>query len=58
MEVDWFVKLEELDVDAAVSGDELDAHAVLWTARRMTAGDEERLGGERDARGLRMEIVR
>jgi predicted RNase H-like nuclease len=34
-------------------------HAALWTARRVALGAEERLGGgERDGRGLRMEIVR
>ena len=43
----------------AAADDVLDAHAALWTARRVAAGDEERLGGgERDGRGLRMEIVR
>ena len=43
----------------AAADDVLDAHAVLWTARRLTTGDEERLGGgERDERGLLMEIVR
>jgi predicted RNase H-like nuclease len=43
----------------AAADDVLDAHAALWTARRVAAGDEERLGGgERDGRALRMEIVR
>jgi predicted RNase H-like nuclease len=43
----------------AATDDVLDAHATLWTARRVARGDEERLGGEpHDARGLRMEIVR
>lgn len=42
----------------AAADDVLDAHAALWTARRVAAGDEERLGGERDRCGLRMEIVR
>lgn len=43
----------------AAADDVLDAHAALWTARRVAVGDEERLGcDERDARGLRMEIVR
>ena len=43
----------------AATDDVLDAHAALWTARRVAVGDEERLGGgERDGRGLRMEIVR
>ena len=43
----------------AQADDVLDAHAALWTARRVAAGGEERLGGdERDRRGLRMEIVR
>ncbi len=43
----------------AATDDVLDAHAVLWTARRVAVGDGERLGGrERDGRGLRMEIVR
>jgi predicted RNase H-like nuclease len=43
----------------AATDDVLDAHAALWTARRLAAGQAERLGGdERDRRGLRMEIVR
>jgi predicted RNase H-like nuclease len=43
----------------AAVDDVLDAHAALWTARRVASGDEERLGDdERDGRGLRMEIVR
>jgi predicted RNase H-like nuclease len=43
----------ELDCDA------VDAYALLWTARRVRAGTEERLPGwlELDERGLRMEIV-
>jgi predicted RNase H-like nuclease len=46
-------------LSGAAADDVLDAHAALWTARRVAAGDEERLGGgERDRRGLRMEIVR
>jgi len=36
----------------------LDAFAVAWTARRVLAGEAERLGdGARDERGLVMEIV-
>jgi predicted RNase H-like nuclease len=43
----------------AAPDDVLDALAVLWTARRLACGREDRLGdGARDARGLRMEIVR
>ena len=43
----------------AAADDVLDAHAAFWTARRVARGAEERLGdGERDGRGLRMEIVR
>ena len=38
--------------------DVLDAYATLWTARRITAGDAESLGGgERDERGLLMSIT-
>jgi predicted RNase H-like nuclease len=42
----------------AALDDVIDAHALLWTARRVGCGAEDRLGGaERDGRGLRMEIV-
>jgi predicted RNase H-like nuclease len=43
----------------AVAGpdDILDAFAVAWSARRWWARAHIRLGGEPDARGLRMEIV-
>jgi len=37
--------------------DVLDAYALLWTASRWVRGEAVVLGGERDARGLRMEIV-
>jgi predicted RNase H-like nuclease len=53
------VRVEPGPLPGAAADDVLDAHAALWTARRVAAGDEERLGGgERDRRGLRMEIVR
>jgi predicted RNase H-like nuclease len=43
----------------AAPDDVLDALAALWTARRVALGREQRLGDNaRDARGLRMEIVR
>jgi predicted RNase H-like nuclease len=42
----------------AALDDVLDAHAALWTARRVARGEETRLGnGERDGRGLLMQIV-
>jgi predicted RNase H-like nuclease len=37
--------------------DVLDAFAVAWTARRWSAGIHIRLGGAKDERGLRMEII-
>jgi predicted RNase H-like nuclease len=37
--------------------DVLDAFAGAWTARRLFRGCEVRIGGEVDARGLRMEVV-
>ncbi len=37
--------------------DLLDACALLWSADRLARGEALRLGGEHDARGLRMEIV-
>jgi predicted RNase H-like nuclease len=37
--------------------DVLDAHAVLWSARRFAAGAAVAFGGEHDARGLPMRIV-
>jgi predicted RNase H-like nuclease len=37
--------------------DVLDAFAGAWTARRFAAGEHLHLGGDRDARGLRMEVV-
>ena len=53
------VGVEPAPLPDAAADDVLDAHAALWTARRVAAGDEERLGDdERDRRGLRMEIVR
>jgi predicted RNase H-like nuclease len=45
-------------VRGAARDDVLDAHALLWTARRVARGVDGRLGdGARDGRGLRMEIV-
>ncbi len=41
----------------AARGDVLDALALAWTARRALAGTCLRLGGESDARGLRMEVI-
>jgi predicted RNase H-like nuclease len=42
----------------AAVDDVLDAHALLWTARRVARGEETRLGSnDRDARGLLMQIV-
>jgi predicted RNase H-like nuclease len=38
--------------------DALDALAVAWTARRWVAGEALVFGGEQDARGLTMRIVR
>ncbi len=37
--------------------DVLDAFAGAWTARRFAAREHLHLGGDRDARGLRMEVV-
>jgi predicted RNase H-like nuclease len=37
--------------------DVLDAFAVAWTARRYARGGHVQLGGQRDSRGLRMEII-
>jgi predicted RNase H-like nuclease len=37
--------------------DVLDAFAGAWTARRLARGCAERVGGEVDTRGLRMEVV-
>ena len=37
--------------------DVLDAFAGAWTARRLACGTAERVGGEVDSRGLRMEVV-
>ena len=37
--------------------DVLDAFAGAWTARRLARGCAVRIGGEVDARGLRMEVV-
>jgi predicted RNase H-like nuclease len=37
--------------------DVLDAFVVAWSARRWWSGDCLRFGGERDGRGLRMEII-
>ncbi len=41
----------------ARADDVLDAFAGAWTARRLALGCALRLGGEIDARGLRMEVV-
>jgi predicted RNase H-like nuclease len=51
------IGVEPVVLPGAGPDDVLDAHALLWTARRVARGDAERLGGEHDARGLRMEIV-
>jgi predicted RNase H-like nuclease len=52
------VRAPILPVAGAARDDVLDAHALLWTARRVARGVEARLGdGSRDRRGLRMEIV-
>ena len=37
--------------------DVLDAFAGAWTARRHAAAQHLQLGGEVDARGLRMEVI-
>ena len=44
-------------VPGARSDDVLDAAAVAWSARRRLAGTHVQLGGDLDARGIRMEIV-
>jgi predicted RNase H-like nuclease len=41
----------------ARADDVLDAFAGAWTALRLAVGAQFRLGGERDERGLRMEVV-
>ena len=41
----------------AAPDDVLDAYALLWSARREASGTARVLGGERDSRGLRCEIV-
>jgi predicted RNase H-like nuclease len=41
----------------ARADDVLDAFAGAWTARRFARGAHVRLGGELDARGLRMEVI-
>lgn len=41
----------------ARADDVLDAFAAAWTARRLARGCAVRVGGEVDARGLRMEVV-
>ena len=41
----------------AAPDDVLDAVVVAWSARRYATGSHEHLGGERDGRGLRMEII-
>jgi predicted RNase H-like nuclease len=41
----------------AAPDDVLDAFAAAWSARRWTAGRHERLGGDLDQRGLRMEMI-
>ena len=50
----FFGRLEA--IPGAALDDVLDAHALLWSARRVAAGQGLALGGERDARGLRCEI--
>ena len=44
-------------VVGTATDDVLDAFAVAWTARRWLAGSHVQLGGDRDSRGLRMEII-
>ncbi len=44
-------------VTGAALDDVLDAAILCWTARRIVAGTARVLGGDRDERGLRMEIV-
>ena len=41
----------------ARADDVLDAFAGAWTARRLALGCAVRVGGQVDARGLRMEVV-
>jgi predicted RNase H-like nuclease len=41
----------------ARADDVLDAFAGAWTARRFACGAHVHLGGELDARGLRMEVI-
>jgi len=43
--------------EGARRDDVLDAMVGAWTARRYVAGAHLRLGGERDGRGLRMEVI-
>ena len=43
--------------EGAWRDDVLDAMVGAWTARRYVAGAHLRLGGERDERGLRMEMI-
>jgi predicted RNase H-like nuclease len=49
--------LLEARTPGAQPDDVLDALALAWTARRYVDGSCLRLGGEVDARGLRMEVV-
>ena len=52
------VRVAPAPLSGAAPDDVLDAHAALWTARRVAGGAEVRLGdGARDGRGLQMEIV-
>ncbi len=44
-------------IRGAQPDDVLDAMVGAWTARRYVAGEHLHLGGERDQRGLRMEII-
>ena len=44
-------------ISGAGTDDVLDAFVTAWSARRWWARDCLRLGGERDGRGLRMEII-
>jgi predicted RNase H-like nuclease len=49
--------LDEPPPTGAKRDDVIDALIGAWTARRRAAGLHMRLGGDRDARGLRMEII-
>lgn len=51
------LRLEPPPVARAAPDDVLDAAILCWTARRIAAGTCRVLGGDLDARGLRMEVV-